>query len=156
MFKNAGFVRAGTIAVACLGAAILGAFLLAGLSDYRSARAISLGPDTHEAIDGLYIGAAVQFQMIYEVVAAGLLVHLLPLLTVRFRRRGLLVAISLALIAFAIVAVFLAWATRAPVVTAAAATSTVLAVLSILAATRAGRPDATLVRPDPPAARQQE
>jgi len=136
MFKKPDFLGAVTTAVACLGVAILGAYLAFGVSEYRSARLISQEPDTHEAIDGLFVGAAVRFCMIYEVAAIGLVVHTFPLLAMALKSRWALVATSLALIGFGIVAVFLALVTRSPILAGAAATSTALGPLSVIAVMR--------------------
>jgi hypothetical protein len=132
-----------TTVIACVGVTLLSAYAAFEVSDYRSARVISRQADTHEAIDGLYIGAAVRFCMIYEVAAVGLLVHVFPLLAIGLKRRGLLIASSLAVIGFGVVAVFLALVTRAPILAAAAATSTALGPLSVVAAMRRQTPNAS-------------
>jgi hypothetical protein len=138
MFKRPDFLSVVTTAIACVGVTILGAYVAFEVSDYRSARVISrqTDTDTHEAIDGLFIGAAVRFTMVYEAAAVGMLVHVLPLLAVGLERRWLLIASSVAVIGFGVVAVFLALVTRAPILAAAAATSTALGPLSAVAVMR--------------------
>jgi len=74
--------------------------------------------------------------MIYEVAAIGLVVHTFPLLAMALKSRWALVATSLALIGFGIVAVFLALVTRSPILAGAAATSTALGPLSVIAVMR--------------------
>jgi hypothetical protein len=133
-----GFLQAMTAAVAGLGASVLSVSLALGFSDYLSVWHVSPQPDGHEAIEGLYIGAAIRFRMIYEVAAAGLLVHVCPLLAIPLKRRWFLIATSVALTAFGIAAVFLALRTKAPILAAAAATSVSLSPLSVIAVMRSG------------------
>ena len=124
------------IVVACLGATILGAFVVATMPDYREARVVSRQPLTHEAIDGLFIGAAVRDTMVYEVVAAGVVVHVLPVVALCLRPRGLLIGATFGVIFFSMVAMFLALRTQAPILAFGAATSTTLGPLCVLTVTR--------------------
>jgi hypothetical protein len=135
--KNSLFLGVLTTSVALLGVAVLSAFLTLAFSEYRSARVTARqNNDSREAIDGLFIGAAIRFRMIYEVSAAGLLVHGLTLLAIVRKRRGWFLVTCLSLTGFSLLSVYLALVTRAPVLAAAAATSTVLLSLSVPALMR--------------------
>jgi hypothetical protein len=118
---------------------VLGVTVAFLLPAYRSARRVPERPETREAIEGYVIGAAIRFRMVYEVAVGGLLLHIGTLLAVVFERRRALVAASLCMAVFGMLAVFLALVTQAPILAVAAATSVTLAPLTVLASMQVRR-----------------
>ena len=115
-----------TAALALVSMITLASFLVPGFSGYRSAQKTMEMPVTHEAIDGYYVGAAVQYSFIYELMFVGVVANALALVASLVRRKLVRIPIVVCLIGFSALAGFVGYRTHAVILTAAAVTTLVL------------------------------
>ena len=130
---------------------VLGALLVLQFSSYRSARQVRRAPPSSEAIDGLFVGAAVRFSLVYESVAVGLLVHAAALMALAVRRRLMYGATLLMLLVYGVLAGLVGLRTGAVALVVAASSSLCLAFLFALGSTRRHLARSAAVRVERPA-----